>query len=183
MIIPAQTLRIIKPVEPFHERTHHNGFTFGCGPAGYDVRIREDVCIPPGEFRLASTLERFNMPNDIMGIVHDKSTWARLGLAVQNTVIEPGWKGYLTVELTNHHPARERNLTYEDHCPMSEGYDYKLVRGYILNRQHTIEIKAGTPIAQIVFHRLEVATDTPYEGKYQGQKEGVQPAIIEGTNG
>ena len=34
-----------------------------------------------------------------MGIVHDKSTWARRGLVVQNTVIEPGWHGYLTIEV------------------------------------------------------------------------------------
>jgi dCTP deaminase len=40
-----------------------------------------------------------------MGIVHDKSTWARRGLVVQNTVIEPGWHGYqTTIELTNHGP-------------------------------------------------------------------------------
>jgi dCTP deaminase len=176
MIIPAQTLRIIKPVEPFHERTRHNGFTFGCGPAGYDVRVAEDVLIPPGEFRLASTLERFNMPNDVMGIVHDKSTWARLGLAVQNTVIEPGWRGFLTVELTNHHHRCEPNAY---HVVTGRGH----ISGFRLNNENTIQIKAGTPIAQIVFHRLETATDTPYEGKYQEQKEGVQPAIIEGTNG
>ncbi len=42
------------------------------------------------------------MPNSVMGIVHDKSSWARHGVAVQNTVIEPGWRGYLTLELTNH---------------------------------------------------------------------------------
>lgn len=51
---------------------------------------------------LLSTMERFTMPNDVVGIVHDKSTWARRGLAVQNTVIEPGWSGYLTLEVTNH---------------------------------------------------------------------------------
>jgi dCTP deaminase len=42
------------------------------------------------------------MPPDVIGFVHDKSSWARKGLAVQNTVIEPGWRGYLTLELTNH---------------------------------------------------------------------------------
>ena len=60
------------------------------------------VRIPPGGFTLASTLEEFDMPDDVLGIVHDKSTWARMGLAAQNTVIEPGWNGYLTLELTNH---------------------------------------------------------------------------------
>ena len=39
------------------------------------------------------------MPTTLVGIVHDKSTWARRGLSVFNTVIEPGWKGFLTLEL------------------------------------------------------------------------------------
>ena len=42
------------------------------------------------------------MPNDLVGIVHDKSTWARFGLSVFNTVIEPGWHGFLTLELVYH---------------------------------------------------------------------------------
>lgn len=51
---------------------------------------------------MASTLERFEMPGDVIAFVHDKSTWARLGIALQNTVIEPGWCGFLTVEISNH---------------------------------------------------------------------------------
>lgn len=51
---------------------------------------------------LASTIEHFTMPDDVLGEVKDKSSWARRGLAVQNTVIEPGWRGHLTLELTNH---------------------------------------------------------------------------------
>lgn len=42
------------------------------------------------------------MPIDLLGRVADKSTLARRGLAVQNTIIEPGWRGYLTLELSNH---------------------------------------------------------------------------------
>ena len=53
----------------------------------------------PGNFCLASTIEEFDMPGNLVGIVHDKSTWARRGLSVFNTVIEPGWKGFLTLEL------------------------------------------------------------------------------------
>ena len=70
------------------------------GWRSYDVRITCcDALIEPGQFLLAATVERFQMPNDLMGIVHDKSTWARRGLVVQNTVIEPGWHGYLTIEV------------------------------------------------------------------------------------
>jgi dCTP deaminase len=58
--------------------------------------------LQPDAFLLASTVERFAMPDWIVGIVHDKSTIARMGIALQNTVIEPGWEGYLTLEITNH---------------------------------------------------------------------------------
>lgn len=102
MIASAQTLRKIQPVKPFCERTRFNGMTFGVGPAGYDLRIREEVTLDPGSFVLASSIEEFDMPHHLLGVVHDKSTWARLGLCVQNTVIEPGWRGFLTLELTNH---------------------------------------------------------------------------------
>lgn len=59
-----------------------------------------------GRFALASTVEEFQMPSDLVGIVHDKSTWARYGLSVLNTVIEPGWRGFLTLELVYHGQGR-----------------------------------------------------------------------------
>lgn len=102
MILPAQKIRERQPIEPFHERTVHEGMTFGLGPAGYDVRIEQTLILQPKEFRLASTVEYFRMPNDLMAQVCDKSSWARLGVTVQNTIIEPGWYGYLTLELVNH---------------------------------------------------------------------------------
>lgn len=101
---PADYIRVENddPIfSPFMERTRHNGMTYGCGPAGYDVRIAENLSLVPGDFALASTMERFSMPFDLIGIVHDKSTWVRMGLGVFNTVIEPGWRGFLTLELKN----------------------------------------------------------------------------------
>jgi len=56
----------------------------------------------PGDFITVGTYEYFKMPDDVMALVKDKSTLARLGLAVQNTVLEPGWEGYLTIEISNH---------------------------------------------------------------------------------
>lgn len=109
MILSGQTIRKFAIVSPFFEKTVVRGMSFGCSAAGYDVRVEFDeegrlleTALAPGGFILASTIECFRMPNDVMGIVHDKSTWARRGLAVQNTVIEPGWFGYLTLELANH---------------------------------------------------------------------------------
>lgn len=109
MILSGETIRKLQILTPCEERTRFKGVTYGLGPAGYDLRVEFDshgildaLYVPPGEFVLASTVEHFSMPNHVVGIVHDKSTWARRGLAVQNTVIEPGWNGYLTLEITNH---------------------------------------------------------------------------------
>ncbi len=102
MILSSQAIRERGIFKPFSERAKFLGMTYGVGPAGYDVRIREALELPPGGFSLASTVEEFDMPHDLLGIVHDKSTWARMGLALQNTVIEPGWRGVLTIELSNH---------------------------------------------------------------------------------
>lgn len=169
MILSAQTIKDLciekKMVYPFNERTVDKGMTYGLSPAGYDVRLDlvdckaislsrgyhdvMNVFQPNGAFRLASTIEAFRMPDDIIGFVHDKSSWARKGLAVQNTVIEPGWCGHLTLELTYH--GNEDNI--------------------ILER--------GMPIAQIIFQRLDKPTNQPYDGKYQFQKRGPQEAIEE----
>lgn len=141
MILPAQTIRKIRPITPFHERSVSNGMTYGLGPAGYDVRIAETIKLDAGGFCLASTVEKFETPNDVIAFVHDKSTWARRGVSLFNTVIEPGWHGYLTLELVN-------------------------------NGSGSVRIEAGTPIAQIIWMRLEDATDQPYAGRYQGQEAG-----------
>ena len=99
-----------------------HGVSWGLGEAGYDIRIKQDITfyrlfglIPMvktvdagvvkrhfGKFALASAMEKFNMSTSCVAIVHDKSTWARRALSVFNTVIEPGWKGYLTLELVYH---------------------------------------------------------------------------------
>ena len=101
MILPSQVIRKLKPIIPFNERTVHNGMSYGLSHAGYDVRVAEGVWLKPGEFSLVSTMEEFFMPNDLVAFVHDKSTWARRGLSLFNTVIEPGWQGFLTLELVN----------------------------------------------------------------------------------
>ena len=92
---------------PFIERERFRGTSCGLSPSGYDLRLvlandETEHWLAPGEFMLAATLERFHMPLDLIGIVHDKSTWARRGLSCFNTVIEPGWRGFLTLELVNH---------------------------------------------------------------------------------
>lgn len=105
MVLPAQMIRKRGIFTPFNERTVTGGMSYGLSAAGYDVRIAEKVVLQPNAMELASTVEHFDMPLDLLGIVHDKSTWVRRGVAVQNTVIEPGWRGHLTLELTNYADA------------------------------------------------------------------------------
>lgn len=113
----------IKDMLPAKERLH--GVSHGLSEAGYDIRIKQGIWFSgseyysshseplrpegqidgehfPGSFIIASAIEEFDMPANLVGIVHDKSTWARRGLSVFNTVIEPGWKGFLTLELVYH---------------------------------------------------------------------------------
>lgn len=117
-------------IEPFAERTEFNGKTFGLGPATYDCRCRQHLIIHPQSplllsedikeneqfilelqdpigprrlgFSLASTIEKVYMPHNVRATVCDKSSWARRGLAVQNTKIDPGFIGHITLELSNH---------------------------------------------------------------------------------
>ena len=97
----------------------------GLSEAGYDIRIKQDILFyqhgvlvngenQKGNFTLASAIEEFQMPPSLVGVVHDKSTWARKGLSVRNTVIEPGWKGFLTLELVYDGPG-------ELHIPAGSG--------------------------------------------------------------
>lgn len=104
MIINGECLLVDQPVSPMFVSKHKkHGVSYGLSEAGYDIRIKQEVWLHPlRRFRLASTAERFHMPNNLVAVVHDKSTWARRGLSVFNTVIEPGWEGYLTLELVYH---------------------------------------------------------------------------------
>ncbi len=102
-VLSAQTIRrlaLISPLrEAFHDPTGNSG---GLGPCGYDLTVDQDVLVEPQGHVLASSVERFDLPADVMCVVHDKSSLARRGLAVQNTIAEPGWRGWLTLEFTNH---------------------------------------------------------------------------------
>jgi dCTP deaminase len=96
------------------EKRREHGVSWGLSEAGYDIRVKQDIFfdtpdvwvdgmqIHKSNFCLASAIEEFQMPTNLVGIVHDKSTWARQGLSVFNTVIENGFFGGLTLELVYH---------------------------------------------------------------------------------
>lgn len=103
MILPAQEIRahsLAGMIKPFCERTTAHGRTYGLGPATYDVRLKQDMWLWPFWGRLASTVETFDIPADILAEVKDKSSNARIFVLVQNTLIDPGFRGGLTLELT-----------------------------------------------------------------------------------
>jgi dCTP deaminase len=59
------------------------------------------LVLGPGQFVLARTIETVRMPPDVLGIVVGKSTYARCGILVNTTPIEPGWEGVITLEISN----------------------------------------------------------------------------------
>ncbi len=102
-VLSGQTIRELGLLEPFREKyLDSNGCSCGLSIAGYDITLDHDALFEPHSFTLVAAAERFIMPNNVVGVVHDKSSLARKGIAVQNTVIEPGWRGFLTMEVTNH---------------------------------------------------------------------------------
>lgn len=136
MILSGQTIRELcrgfflpsfgpSMLEPFTEKGVQNGRSYGLSHAGYDIRLSQLEMIPmkgkwklyPKQFVLGSTVERFKMPNDVMAFVKDKSSWARQGVSVFNTVIEPGWEGWLTLEIVNN---SNEPVTFEPNDPIAQ---------------------------------------------------------------
>ena len=66
------------------------------------VDIQSDVCvIPPNSFALARTVEYFRIPRNVLTICLGKSTYARCGIIVNVTPLEPEWEGHVTLEVSN----------------------------------------------------------------------------------
>jgi len=69
------------------------------------VDIQSDICIiPPNSFALARTVEYFRIPRDVLTICLGKSTYARCGIIVNVTPLEPEWEGHVTLEFSNTTP-------------------------------------------------------------------------------
>ena len=121
-------------INPFEDnQVRDNKISYGLSSYGYDARVSNEFkiftninsevvdpknfkqsnfiskkvsecIIPPNSFVLASTVEYFKIPNDIMVICLGKSTYARCGIIVNVTPLEPGWEGYVTLEFSNTTP-------------------------------------------------------------------------------
>jgi len=117
-------------LEPFVASSVRAGVvSYGLGPYGYDLRrdrtyrrlaiaaapldphrvdekdfeTRSDdaILIPPGQFILGRSVEYIRMPKTVLGLVFGKSTYARCGVLVNVTPLEPEWSGYLTLSIAN----------------------------------------------------------------------------------
>ena len=123
-----------KMISPFISKQVRKGkISFGLSSYGYDARVSNDfkiftdvnsttvdpkkfkkdgfvtkrskVCvIPPNSFALARTMEYFKIPDDVLVICLGKSTYARCGIIVNVTPLEPGWEGHVTLEFSNTTP-------------------------------------------------------------------------------
>ena len=121
-------------ISPFEDKQVIDGkISYGLSSFGYDARVSDEfkiftnvnseivdpknfkptnfvtknvpVCvIPPNSFALARTVERFKIPKNILVICLGKSTYARCGIIVNVTPLEPGWEGHVTLEFSNTTP-------------------------------------------------------------------------------
>lgn len=133
-------------IEPFVERQQNDGcISYGLSSYGYDARvadefkiftnvhsavvdpknfsdnsfvdIKADVCvIPPNSFVLARTVEYFRIPRDVLVICLGKSTYARCGIIVNVTPLEPEWEGHVTLEFSNTTPLPAKIYANEGAC-------------------------------------------------------------------
>jgi dCTP deaminase len=133
-------------IQPFVEEQNKNGvISFGVSSYGYDARVSDefkvftnvnnalvdpknfseasfierkaDSCIiPPNSFVLARTVEYFKIPRDVLVICLGKSTYARCGIIVNVTPLEPEWEGHVTLEFSNTTPLPARVYANEGAC-------------------------------------------------------------------
>ena len=73
-------------------------------PSNFITKNVSECIIPPNSFVLASTVEYFKIPKDVLVVCLGKSTYARCGIIVNVTPLEPGWEGHVTLEFSNTTP-------------------------------------------------------------------------------
>jgi dCTP deaminase len=125
-------------IEPFEEKSVREGvISYGLTSYGYDLRVADEfkvftnvwnvvvdpkhfdprsfvdmkmdhIDIPPNSFALARSVEHFRIPRQVSCIVIGKSTYARAGIIINITPLEPEWEGYVTIEISNTTPLPAR---------------------------------------------------------------------------
>ncbi|MCM8804294.1 MAG: dCTP deaminase [Candidatus Omnitrophica bacterium] len=118
-------------IEPFYSEKIKKCISFGLSSYGYDFTLSDQfmifkgkiaspkkitendfekfkgkVCkIPPNSFVLGESIEYFRIPRDVIGICFGKSTYARSGIIINVTPLEPEWEGYITIQIANLTPV------------------------------------------------------------------------------
>lgn len=130
-------------IKPFHNAQVQKGvISYGLSSYGYDMRIADEfkiftntksalidpkkfdkksfvdfkgkICIvPPNSFVLGRSLEYFKIPRDVLVICLGKSTYARCGIIVNITPLEPEWEGHVTIEISNTAPLSAKIYAHE----------------------------------------------------------------------
>ena len=133
-------------ITPFEEKQiRGDSISYGLSSFGYDARVsdefkiftnvnseivdpknfslegfvekKSDTCIiPPNSFVLARTVEYFKIPRNILVICLGKSTYARCGIIVNVTPLEPEWEGHVTLEFSNTSPLPAKIYANEGAC-------------------------------------------------------------------
>ena len=135
-----------KMIEPFEDKQiRGNNISYGVSSYGYDARVgnefkiftnvnteivdpknfkptsfvtkkSSECIIPPNSFVLASTVEYFRIPDNVLVICLGKSTYARCGIIVNVTPLEPSWRGNVTLEFSNTTPLPAKIYANEGAC-------------------------------------------------------------------
>lgn len=106
----------------------------------YKTITSDSYILLPNQFVLATTMEYFELPDDLTAFVEGRSSLGRMGLFIQNAGwVDPGFKGEITLELYN-----------TNRC--------------------AIELKSGRRVGQLVFAKMDETALNAYNGKYQGQR-------------
>jgi dCTP deaminase len=133
-------------INPFAESQVREGvISYGVSSYGYDLRVADEfkiftnvnstivdpkhfdeksfvefkgpVCIiPPNSFALARSVEYFKIPREVLTVCVGKSTYARCGIIVNVTPLEPEWEGFVTLEISNTTPLQARVYSNEGLC-------------------------------------------------------------------
>jgi dCTP deaminase len=133
-------------ISPFVENLKRDGvISYGLSSYGYDARVADEfkiftnvdsatidpknfneasfvdrkqdiIIIPPNSFALARTVEYFKIPRDVLVVCLGKSTYARCGMIVNVTPLEPEWEGHVTIEISNTTPLPAKVYANEGIC-------------------------------------------------------------------
>jgi dCTP deaminase len=127
------------------------------------------VLIPPNSFALARSVEYLRIPRDVLVFAAPKSSYARTGLCVPTTILEPSWEGHLTIEISNTTPLWGRCYAGEGICQLVFiGADFEMTDDSLLAPMD--EMRGGSAAGIVRLQRRVCETSyADRAGKYQGQ--------------